>query len=175
MLKGKNIILRPLKMSDWEKTIHWRNNITIKKMAMMHPFPITEMVEKEWYENIMKSKDDGTVYFTITKGNDEPIGFLTLNKINQIHRNCYLGIVIGEPEAQGKGFGSEATKIAMEYAFNTLNLNKITLEVVEHNESALKLYRKLGFVEEGRLKQHYYSDGKYFDVLILSVFNNIKH
>ena len=67
MLEGKKITLRPLKMADWEKTIQWRNNIKIKNMAMMHPFPITEIVEKDWYENILKSTSDKTVYFTITK------------------------------------------------------------------------------------------------------------
>jgi len=51
-----------------------------------------------------------------------------------------------------------------------LNLNKITLEVIETNHNALKLYRKIGFIEEGRLRKHYYSDGKYFDIIILSIF-----
>lgn len=170
MLIGENIILRPLKLSDWEKTIQWRNNITIKQMAMMHPFPITEMVEKEWYENIMKSKSDRTIYFTITKKNDEPIGFVTLNNVNYIHRNCYLGIVIGDPSAQGMGFGTETMKLILVYAFNTLNLNKVLVEVTDHNTNAVKLYDNLGFTLEGRLKKHYYSEGNYMDVLVMSLF-----
>lgn len=171
MLEGKIIILRPLKMSDWEKTIQWRNNIEIKKKAMMHPFPITEMVEKAWYENILKSTTDKTIYFTITKKDDTPIGFIALNKINYTHKNCGLGIVIGETDEQGKGYGKDAMELIIDYAFNTLNMNKITIEVIEINTLAIDFYIKLGFFEEGRLKQHYFVDGRYCDVLLLSKFN----
>ena len=93
-----------------------------------------------------------------------------MNNINHIHGNCCVGIVIGEPEQQGKGFGNEAMKLIINYSFNTLNMNKISLEVVENNIAALNLYRKLGFIEEGRLKRHFYLDGKYFDVFVLSLF-----
>ena len=172
MLEGKNIILRPLKMNDWEKSIQWRNNLSIKEMAMMHPFPITEMVEREWYENIMKSKDDKVIYFTITTRDDDPIGFVLLNKINYTHKNCRLGIVIGETEEQGKGYGQEATKMIIEYAFNKLNLRKVTLEVLSNNKAALHIYHKLGFVKEGELKEHFFWDKKYSNIVIMSVFNN---
>lgn len=170
MLIGKNVILRPLKITDWEKTLKWRNNFDIKRLAMMHPFPITEMVEKGWYEKILESTSDKTIYFAITRKDDKPIGFVSLNKINYLHKNCGLGIVIGEPEERGKGFGKETMEIIISYAFNTLNLNKITLEIVEYNKYALTLYKEMGFVEEGRLKQHYFADGDFCDVLLYSIF-----
>lgn len=170
MLKGKNIILRPLKITDWEKTLQWRNNMTIKKMAMIHPFPITEIVEKEWYKNILKSTSDKSIYFAITKEDDSAIGFINLNKINYIHKNCTLGIIIGEISEQNKGYGKEAIEIIIDYAFHSLNLNKITVEVVEHNNKALNLYKKIGFIEEGRLKDQYLSEGKYYDVSLMSIF-----
>lgn len=170
MLKGEKISLRPLMFSDWEKTIQWRNDIIIKRKAMMHPFPITEMVEKEWYENILKSKNQESVYFTVIDKLDEPIGFVVLNKINQINKNCTLTIVIGESASQGKGYGKETMKLIIGYAFNTLNLNKISVEVISINEPAMNLYKALGFVEEGILKKHFFSDGQYMDVLIMSLF-----
>jgi len=55
MLIGEKTILRPLKFTDREKTLKWRSNINIKKLVMMHLLPVTEMIEKEWYENIIKS------------------------------------------------------------------------------------------------------------------------
>jgi UDP-4-amino-4,6-dideoxy-N-acetyl-beta-L-altrosamine N-acetyltransferase len=171
MLKGKKISMRPLRFSDWEKTLKWRNDFTIKKLAMMHPFPITEMVEKEWYENILKSKNETSVYFTIIDYNDNPVGFINLNKINRINRNCFLGIVIGDSETRGMGYGEDAMKVITQYAFNQLNLLKISVEVVANNETATKLYTKLGFIEEGRLKHQFFSEGNYYDVLILSLFN----
>jgi len=169
MLKGEKIVLRPLKESDWSKTISWRNDLMIKKLAMMHPFPITEMVEKQWYEKMLASTDPGVVYFTITDNEDQPVGFISLTRISYTHRNCYLGIVIGEPEARGRGYGYEAVTLISEYAFNKLNLRKITVEVVEINKSALALYEKLGFIEEGRMKKQFYSDGAFLDVFIMSL------
>lgn len=106
------------------------------------------------------------------RSNDVPIGYIILNNINHTNRNCTLGIVIGEMESQGKGFGNEVIGMAISYAFDTLNLNRITQEVVENNENALKLYRKLGFIEEDRLKKHYFVEGKYFDVIVLSIFKH---
>jgi len=170
MLEGKEIILRPLKVTDWQKTIEWRNNFSIKKMALMHPFPITEIIEKKWYQTVLKSTDNKNIYFTIVKKNDIPVGFITLKNINYTHKNCSLGIVIGDTDDRGKGYGKEAMLLLITYAFNTLNLKKITVEVVESNKRAYALYKKLGFIEEGRLKQHYFIEGEYLDVHLMSIF-----
>jgi diamine N-acetyltransferase len=172
MLKGEKTFLRPLQYSDWQNTIKWRNDILIKRKSMMHPYPITEMIEKEWYENILKSKNQSSVYFTIINEIEEPIGFIILTKINQINKNCTLSIVIGESKFQSKGYGKEAMNLIIDYAFNTLNLRKISVEVLSTNEQAIMLYKKLGFHEEGILRQHFFLDGQYLDVYIMSLFKN---
>lgn len=172
MLEGKNIILRPLRMTDWEKTLEWRNDLSIKRLTMMHPFPITEMVERDWYEKIIKSTNDKAIYFTITKKEDIPIGFVSLSRINYQSKTCWLSIVIGETEEQSKGYGKEAMELIIGYAFNQLNMNKISLEVTENNTRAISLYMKLGFNEEGLLKQHFYSEGGYQNVHIFSIFRS---
>jgi len=170
MIIGNNINLRPLKKSDWDKTIQWRNDPNIKAMAMMHPYPITEFLEKEWYEDLLKSKSNKVIYFAITDKNDNPVGYIFLNNINLIHRNCYMGIVIGNTDQRGKGIGSEAIKLISEYAFKTLNLHKIIVEVVVENKQAIKVYEKLGFVHEGCMKQHFFLNGGFSDILIMSLF-----
>lgn len=170
MLKGEKVELRPLRMDDWHKTIEWRNDITIKKLAMMHPFPITEINEIEWYEELLKSKSDKTIYFAIADKQESLLGFIFLNNINYTNKNCYLGIVIGKKDAQGKGYGFEAMTLIIDYAFNILNLNKITIEVVEYNQNAIHLYKKLGFIEEGNLKQQLFVNGSYKNVYLMSLF-----
>ena len=172
MLQGINIILRPLKLSDWERTIEWRNSLSIKNMAMMHPFPITELNEKDWYAGMVGSTDNSTVYFTITGKDDKPLGFISLRKINYINRNCHLGIVIGESTDRGRGYGREAMELILNYAFKTLNLHKVTVEVLCGNDHAIGLYKKLGFVEEGILRQQYFCCGEYMDVMLLSAFSS---
>lgn len=86
--------------------------------------------------------------------------------------NCYFGIIIGEKNTQGKGYGKITMNLITKYTFNTLNLKKIILEVVESNEPAINLYKNLGFVTEGKLKKQYFADGKYYDVFVMSLFKD---
>lgn len=170
MLKGDNIILRSLKLSDWEKTIEWRNDFENKKLAMMHPYPVTEFLELEWYEELLKNKSNKVVYFAITDINDCPLGYIFLNNINYIHRNCHLGIIVGSSATRSKGIGYEAISLISDYAFNTLNMIKITVEVICNNDKAIQLYKRLGFVQEGCMKNQFFSNGVHNDVLIMSLF-----
>jgi UDP-4-amino-4,6-dideoxy-N-acetyl-beta-L-altrosamine N-acetyltransferase len=172
MLPGNNINLRPLRIADWGKTLQWRNDPDIKDLAMMHPYPVTELLEKEWYEELLKNKSNKVIYFAIADKDDSPLGYVFLNNINHIHRNCYLGIVIGDKTQRRKGYGTAAIKLLAQYAFNTLNMHKITVEVINKNPHALKVYEKLGFVNEGCMKQQFFSNGIYCDVLIMSLFAN---
>ncbi|HDR50743.1 MAG TPA: N-acetyltransferase [Mariniphaga anaerophila] len=171
MLTGEKILLRPLNFYDVEKFYKWRNDLHVKKLAMMHPFPVTMESEKEWVESISKKKDNQLVVFSICeKETGNCIGFVKLFNINWVHRYCYFGIVIGEDSARGKGYGYEALTLISHYAFNILNINKITLEVIKINEDAIKLYKNFGFIEEGELKRQFYFDGKWHAVLIMSLF-----
>ena len=60
-------------------------------------------------------------------------------------------------------------QLLLEHAFLTLNLHRVDLQVFDHNQSAIKVYKKIGFIEEGRLRDHHYRNGQYFDTLIMSI------
>jgi len=141
--------------------------LEIKKQAMFHPFPLSLEQDVEWLENINKDKLNKAVYFAIEdKKTHNFAGYTSLRNINWINRNCYFGISL-LLEMQGKGLGKEATKLVVEYAIKKLNLHKIQLEVIADNKRAIELYKSLGFVEEGILKQQFYFDGIYFDVIVM--------
>jgi RimJ/RimL family protein N-acetyltransferase len=170
MLIGEKVILRSIRIEDREKTFKWRNDLFIKVSTMSHPFPITEELEKKWYEDQLTSKANTFIPFTaIIKENNEPIGYFSLNNINYINRNAFFSAVIGEKNFIGKGIGKEALVLLIQYGFNYLNLNKICCYVIA-DHPAVKTYKELGGKEEGRLKDHFFSEGKYIDVLILSWF-----
>ena len=172
MLTGDKIKLRPLRFEDWKKTISWRTDTDLTQMVMSQPFPITDELEKEWFESELKNKSNKSVYFGIEElSTKELIGFIFLNNFNWINRTCQLGILIGAVREQGKGYGTETMNLIIKYAFNTLNLRKITLEVIDTNDKAQRLYEKLGFKIEGRLKNHYFSEKDYHDILIYSLFD----
>jgi UDP-4-amino-4,6-dideoxy-N-acetyl-beta-L-altrosamine N-acetyltransferase len=173
MIRGEKIFLRPLKYEDWEKTITWRNNLEFSSLIMSHPFPVTEELEKEWIKSVLEDKNDSSVHFGICLlDSEELIGITKLFNLNWISRTCYFGIFLGSKENRGKKYGKEVTELIIKYAFNSLNLRKILLEVITNNQPAIKLYQKIGFVIEGKLKRQYYASNAYHDVLIMSLFQN---
>ena len=170
MIIGERVILRAFRKEDISKLLEIHNNLEIKKQAMFHPFPISLEQDIEWIESINRDKGNKSVYFAIEdKETNSFAGYTSLRNINWINRNCYFGIVI-LPEMQGKGLGKEATKLLIDYGIKNLNLNKVQLEVIRDNQNAIKIYNKLGFIEEGIFRKHYYYDGFYYDVLLMAYF-----
>jgi len=80
-----------------------------------------------------------------------------------------LGIIIGDKSAWDQGFGTDAVRALLRHAFETLNLNRVALRVFETNLRAIQVYKKIGFIEEGRLRQDHFIDGQYVDVLLMGI------
>ena len=97
------------------------------------------------------------------------MGLVELVEINVIHRNCEFQIIVA-PSAQGKGYAAPATRKALDYAFRILNLHKVYLYVDVANEKAAHVYEKLGFAEEGLLREQYFSNGRYRDARLMGMF-----
>lgn len=170
MLTGEKVILRPIMMEDWEETVKWRNDLFIKSSTMSHPFPVTAELEKEWYENNLKSKGTSYIPFTVISREDGKVaGYFSLNNINWISRNGFVSGAIGEPENMGKGMGREAVELLLKYAFETLNLHKI-YAYVKTDHPAMKTWLGMNARTEGELTDHYFCEGKYYAVNIISWF-----
>jgi len=171
MLTGKEIRLRPLKVEDIEKTNIWRNDQELIKLTMGLKFPKTLEMDKEWFHCALNDKSNRNIYLGIDELiSNNFIGIIQICNIDWISKICELGIVIGDKNMQGKGYGTEAMSLLFGYAFYTLNLRKILLHVVSLNDNAKTLYDKLGFREEGRLSKHFFVVGDYHDIYILSLF-----
>jgi len=102
------------------------------------------------------------------KVDGEVIGQADLHGIDHFNRRCELGIEIGR-EYWGKGFGQDTVRTLVEYAFEHLNMNRVGLQVLAEDPRAVGAYRKAGFVEEGRIRQHAWVRGRYEDELVMSV------
>ena len=97
-----------------------------------------------------------------------------LRKIDQfdwVSSTCELGLLIGDKKSWGKGVGTEACQLSISYAFEKLNMRKVSLTVYANNPNAIALYEKIGFKHEGRLKDHVYEGGTFHDKLWMSIFN----
>lgn len=170
-VEGKTIYLRALEESDLEGSyLSWLNDPEVTRYTTTGLFPQTKEKLRAFYQKI--SSDPTAVYFAIAdKKTHAHIGNVKLDKIDWINRRCEFGILIGEKRYWGKGIGKEATRLAVEYAFTKLNLNKVCLSVVETNVAAVKCYRSVGFKQEGVLEEmhHDHTRNKYVAHLVFGL------
>ena len=124
--------------------------------------------EKSALEELAK---DGQNYAIILNDGNLLIGNVSLMEVNNIYRTATVGIFIGEAEHRGKGFGTEAMRLIVEYGFRTLNLHNIMLTVHSDNMRAIASYKKVGFTEFGRQREARYVDGRYLDTVYMEVLD----
>lgn len=166
MLRGNRVKLGPIKREYIDSYLKWFNDPEITQYLVMYR-PLTRMWEEDWLENLKDRTD--TIIFSISLLDDTHIGNCGLHAIDWKNRFGEAGITIGEKEYQGKGYGTEAMEILLEYGFNTVNLNRIQLRVYDFNIRAIKSYRNIGFIEEGRLRKAIFNKGEYHDILMMSI------
>lgn len=168
-LEGKSIILRLLVKDDInDRYLTWLNDREVTQFTEIGTFPTSMSDLKSYYAKISQSKCD-VMFAIVTKRNNVHIGNIKLGGISWIHRHADLGIMIGEKKYWGKGFGEEACKLVLSYAFNTLNLNKVILGVYGNHKAGIKAYRKTHFVVEGTIKDYFNFNGKFVDKVIMGI------
>jgi len=137
-----------------------------------HHLFTNNLIQKEWIEKISKSPD--TKYLILeTFENDKliKIGLIRFTNIDFINRSmCVGGDII--QEYSGKGFGREMYNIIFKIGFDIWGLNRLWLSVLENNFRAINLYNKIGFKNEGKLRQAIYKNGKFENYLIMSILKS---
>lgn len=165
-LIGDKIFLSPMNMEDLNQYTEWLNDLFITMRLGNATENITIDKEKELLESLNK---DGHNYAIVDKEADTLLGNIGLFNVNNIHRVAEIGLFIGNSQSRGKGYGTEAMRLLMEYGFKVLNLNNIMLTVKGFNENAIGAYKKIGFKEFGRRTECYFINGKYHDVIYMQV------
>jgi len=166
------IYLRAVQATDYEYTHKWRNNRNITKSLGGNTFYISIDREKKWIEASVNDDSKNLHLIICLEENHQPIGMVNLTSIDLINRKAEFSIQVGDAKLHGKGIGEQATRLILTHGFNELNLNKIYLKVIADNEKAIKLYQKIGYIEEGILKQDLFKMGKYHDVIIMAIFKS---
>jgi diamine N-acetyltransferase len=176
MLAGRLVVLRPLRSDDRARSVRWRNDPDIRDNILGYRFPVTEAMEADWVDAVLKDQSRTRVVLAIEDNIDHAlVGFVYLNNIDWFARNAEFGILIGERSRHGKGLAREALSLVADYAFETLNLHKLYLRVVAFNKRALRLYRDFGFVDEGVQRQQAYLRGRYYDVVLMGLIRGRNH
>jgi RimJ/RimL family protein N-acetyltransferase len=170
---GEKCVLRPIRAADAAVSLAWRQNPKTREQVMGFALPVTEASEADWYQNASANKDGRMAIFAIDDARDQSfVGFARLANINWIWQSAMFGIVIGETNKRGTGLGREATCMILSYGFNTLNLRRIELHVVASNAAAIRLYESIGFLREGCLREAYFSNGRFQDVIVMGILRH---
>ena len=167
MLKGKSVILRPVKRSDISYFLKWFNDPEVIQYIGMY-LPMTEMAEEKYIDELgtTRARTDAAFVIEVIEGaSTKPIGNCGLQGINSKDNHATFGIVIGEKDYWSKSYGTEAARLLINYGFQQLNLHRISSSAVAFNERSIKLHRKIGFREEGRLRQRMFKNGQYHDLV----------
>ncbi|MCA1709565.1 MAG: GNAT family N-acetyltransferase [Actinobacteria bacterium] len=170
MLIGDKVTLRPLDKKDYPDLYRFRNDLELTILGDDEPpVPRTYEAFTAFMDDLSK-KDDGVMF--VIEADGKPIGSVGLFHFDRTSGTCELGISIGEHDYLGKGYGTETVRLTVEYAFRYRNFHKVYLHVTADNERAIGSYKRCGFVEEGRLRQHLWSDGTYKDVIPMGILSS---
>jgi RimJ/RimL family protein N-acetyltransferase len=173
MLIGKRIHLRGVEPTDLPNMVRWMNDPEVIQNLLIYT-PLSSGDEQSWFETMQKSPKEEHVYVIeiLEENNWIPVGSTGFHAIDWKNRSAEIGISIGEKKYWNRGYGRDTMRLMLRHAFNDLNLNRVNLSVFETNERAKKAYLASGFVEEGRLRQDIFKNGRYIDVFIMSVLRS---
>ncbi|HDY90204.1 MAG TPA: N-acetyltransferase, partial [bacterium] len=159
-LEGQRIYLRPFARSDISIWFDWFNDPLVTQFMNKGIFPNTELVQEEFFESILKSKNDVQLAI-ILKDDDSLIGIVGIHKINWAHRHGDISILIGDKAQWGKGIATEAVGFVVKHAFTKMNLRRLTAGMPAVNAGSRKCFKNNGFVLEGTQRKTFFCDEEY--------------
>ncbi|HET9015562.1 MAG TPA: GNAT family protein [Thermomicrobiaceae bacterium] len=169
---GELVALGPLRRDLLPSYHRWINDFQTLRTLAAAPRPTTLEQEQAWYDHAATGGPD-TVYFTIyERATLRPIGNTELHHIDFRNRAAEFGILIGEPEARGKGYGTEATRLVLDYAFVALGLHNVMLTTYEFNLAGRRAYEKAGFKVIGRRRQSRLMGGRLWDEIFMDCLSS---
>ena len=143
----------------------WRSDPDIRDGALAYPFPTSVEAEREWIRVFSPRGTPQDLCLAVRDGN-ELLGYCQLRSIDWVAGVAEFGIVVGAAHARGKGIGSRALGMTIDYASRQLRLRRLWLRVVETNTAAIRMYESAGFEPEGRLLRHVHRNGRLLDILL---------
>jgi RimJ/RimL family protein N-acetyltransferase len=153
--------------------VRWQRDSEYDRLLDSDPVSMVSQKNiKEWLEKSLEDDKPGRYPFSIrTLSDDKLIGFIGL-WIDLVHADGWVGIGIGEREFRGKGYGTDAMRLALRYAFTELNLQRVSLALHSYNERGLRSYEKAGFRLEGRTRSDQLREGRRTDTLWMGILRD---
>lgn len=167
---GERVALGPLRKDLLPLYQRWINDLGTSRNLGATPRPMTLKQEQTWYEEWSKSETQHP--FTIyERPGLRPIGSTALHEVDFRSRSATFGILIGEAEYRGKSYGTEATRLMLDYAFTALGLHNVMLTVFDYNPAGFRAYEKAGFREFGRRHECRWMGGRLWDEIYMEALS----
>jgi RimJ/RimL family protein N-acetyltransferase len=173
-LEGETVELRRHARANYGLYAKWYGDPEIWHLTSWAPSPLSRSaVEKLFEDRELSPADDS---FAIhPRGDDEPIGVISLMNISDANESAELSIIVGHPDDRHQGYGTEAITLLLGYAFDELGLNRVSLSAFDFNGGAIAAYEKLGFVVEGRYRQAIRRKSRFHDAILMSILEKEWH
>lgn len=168
-MSGEKCYLSPISFDDLPLYTKWVNDMETGIFVL---FGADVYDEQKELETLKRLTEHNVIMAIVDSKNDSVIGICGLHDRNTVHRSAIFGIYLGDKEYWGKGFGTEATGLMLDFAFNVLNLHSVSLEVMDFNQRAKKSYQKCGFSYVGKKRQAVFIAGQYHDLAIYDILAN---
>lgn len=173
MMVGKRVRLRAVCKDDLPNFVRWLNDREVTRFLLLAT-PMALDQEEAWFEKMRQSPltEHPLAIEIDTLEGWRIIGNIGFHRIDWVARNTEVGIFIGEKQFWSQGYGTEAMRLMLKHGFEDINLNRIFLHVMEPNTRAIRSYEKSGFKHEGVLRQATYREGRYQNLLVMSVLQS---
>lgn len=167
-LVGDKCYLSPCDPDDAHMWVSWFNDLEVTiPLGDEAYLPSTLLSELETLQDVLKQRRH--VFSIVDLVTDNLIGRCLLFEVDQVNRNAMLGIVLGEKDYWDRGFGRDAIRLLLDYAFNLLNLHSVMLGTFSFNERALACYRNVGFRLIGRRREARIIAGSKYDMVLMDI------
>lgn len=166
---GKILQLRAIEEDDLPFLHQWANDpVTQDGIGELH-FPSSMDFHKTWFQNLKADKLNQR--FVVETPDSGIIGIASIVNIDWRNSHAWHGLVLGDANHRGKGYGVDAIMATMRYAFEEMNLERLDGSMIEYNKASLAAYcgSKLGWKEEGRRRNYFFRKGRYWDQVIVGI------
>jgi len=165
-VEGELVALGPRRRDQVELWTRWMNNLEATR-TLGAPGIYTREAEERWFEQTAAGSETGAAFAIYERASGRPIGNTDLREINFKHGTATFGILIGEPSCWNRGYGTEATRLVLDYAFHVLGLHNVLLTVYETNPRGVRAYEKAGFRRIGRRHGAYRLGQRRYDTIYM--------